>query len=60
MRAVFLDRDNTLIDNDGDLGDPDEVRLLPGAAEGAARLRRAGFVLVVVSNQAGVASCSWS
>ena len=32
-RAVFLDRDGTVIRNDGDLGDPDAVELLPGAAE---------------------------
>ncbi len=55
MRAVFLDRDNTLIDNKGDLGDPDLVRLLPGAADAAARLRAAGFSLIVVTNQGGVA-----
>lgn len=55
MRAVFLDRDNTLIANDGDLGDPDLVRLLPGAADAAARLRDAGYALIVVTNQGGVA-----
>ena len=54
-RAVFLDRDNTLIDNDGDLGDPDQVRLLAHVAPALARLRDAGYVLVVVSNQGGVA-----
>jgi D-glycero-D-manno-heptose 1,7-bisphosphate phosphatase len=54
-RAVFLDRDNTLIDNDGDLGDPAHVRLLPGVAAALARLRDAGWRLVVVSNQGGVA-----
>jgi len=54
-RAVFLDRDNTLIDNDGDLGDPDRVRLLEGVAAALARLRDAGWQLVVVSNQGGVA-----
>jgi D-glycero-D-manno-heptose 1,7-bisphosphate phosphatase len=54
-RAVFLDRDNTLIDNDGDLGDPAHVKLLPGVAAALARLRDAGYRLVVVSNQGGVA-----
>jgi D,D-heptose 1,7-bisphosphate phosphatase len=53
--AVFIDRDNTLIVNDGDLGDPGRVRLVEGAAEGLRRLRAAGFRLVVVSNQGGVA-----
>jgi len=53
--AVFLDRDNTLIANDGDLGDPAQVRLLEGVAEGLAALRDAGFRLVVITNQGGVA-----
>jgi D,D-heptose 1,7-bisphosphate phosphatase len=53
--AVFLDRDGTLIEDAGYLGDPDQVRLLPGAPEGLARLRQAGFRLVLVSNQSGVA-----
>ncbi len=53
-RAVFLDRDNTLIDNDGDLGDPAQVRLVSGV-ESLGGLADAGFRLVVVSNQGGVA-----
>jgi D-glycero-D-manno-heptose 1,7-bisphosphate phosphatase len=53
--AVFLDRDNTLIANDGDLGDPDAVELLPGVPEGLGRLREAGYRLIVVTNQGGVA-----
>lgn len=53
--AVFLDRDNTLIANDGDLGDPAAVVLLPGVADGLAALREDDFLLVVVSNQGGVA-----
>jgi len=52
---VFLDRDNTLIANDGDLGDPAQVRILPGAADGLKKLKDAGFRLVVVTNQGGVA-----
>lgn len=53
--AVFLDRDNTLIANDGDLGSPDAVRLVDGVPGGLKLLRDAGFSLVVVTNQAGVA-----
>src|SRR5690554_2868369 len=45
--AVFLDRDNTLIANDGDLGDPDKVRILDGVPAGLLALRKAGFRLVV-------------
>ncbi len=53
--AVFLDRDNTLIVNEGDLGDPACVRLVEGAAAALARLRAGGYRIVVVSNQGGVA-----
>ena len=53
--AVFLDRDNTLIHNEGDLGDPDEVRLRDGVAAGLKSLAEAGYHLVVVTNQGGVA-----
>ena len=53
--VVFLDRDNTLIANDGDLGDPSRVVLLEGVPEGLVRLRDAGYRLVVVTNQGGVA-----
>lgn len=54
-RAVFLDRDNTLIPNDGDLGDPAAVKLMQGAAAGVASLRGLGYKIVVVTNQGGVA-----
>lgn len=53
--AVFLDRDNTLIANDGDLGDPDAVHLIDGVASGLAALREVGFRLIVITNQGGVA-----
>lgn len=55
QRAIFLDRDNTLIHNDGDLGDPAQVRLIQGAASAVASLRGLGYKMVVVSNQGGVA-----
>ena len=55
--AVFLDRDGTLVEDPppGYLSDPDRVVLLPGVAEGLAALSRAGWPLVVVSNQSGIA-----
>jgi D-glycero-D-manno-heptose 1,7-bisphosphate phosphatase len=51
---VLLDRDGTLIEERDYLSDPAGVKLLPGAARGLKRLKRAGFRLVVVSNQSGV------
>lgn len=62
--AVFLDRDNTLNENDsirdqmrhpGYLQEVELVALMPGAAETCARLKRAGYVLVIVTNQSSVA-----
>src|SRR5690242_11813204 len=54
-RAVFLDKDGTLIEDVPYNVDPAQVRLAPGAAEGLPRLHAGGFRLVVVSNQSGVA-----
>jgi D-glycero-D-manno-heptose 1,7-bisphosphate phosphatase len=53
--GVFLDRDGTLIAEVGHLGDPDGVELLPGVPAALRRLRDAGYALVLVTNQAGVA-----
>ena len=54
-RAVFLDKDGTLIDDVPYNVDPAKIRLATGAAEGLARLHAAGYALFVVSNQSGVA-----
>jgi D-glycero-D-manno-heptose 1,7-bisphosphate phosphatase len=53
--AVFFDRDNTLIVNEGYLGDPAKVVLVDGAAEAVARVRSLGYAVVAFSNQSGVA-----
>lgn len=53
--AVFLDRDGTIIEDPGYLDDPEGVRILPGAAEAIRKLREAGYKIVCVSNQSGVA-----
>jgi len=54
-RAVFLDRDGVLIEDVGYLSEPGAVALLPGAAEAVAALRDAGWRVVVITNQSGVA-----
>lgn len=53
--AVFVDRDNTLIADPGYLRDPNQIRILPGVPDAVKRLREAGFVVVIVTNQSGVA-----
>jgi D-glycero-D-manno-heptose 1,7-bisphosphate phosphatase len=54
-RAAFLDRDGTIMEERGDLGDPDGVVLLPGAADAVRRLKDAGLAVVLVTNQSGIA-----
>jgi D-glycero-D-manno-heptose 1,7-bisphosphate phosphatase len=53
--AVFLDKDGTIIEDVPYSVDPDRMRLTIGAAEGMSLLHEAGYQLVVVSNQSGVA-----
>jgi D,D-heptose 1,7-bisphosphate phosphatase len=53
--AVFLDRDGTITVERGHLRRPDDVELIPGAADAVRSLCQAGFLAVVVSNQSGVA-----
>jgi D-glycero-D-manno-heptose 1,7-bisphosphate phosphatase len=53
--AVFLDRDGTLVEEVPYLHDPAALVLLPGVAGALAALGAAGYALVVVTNQAGVA-----
>ena len=54
-RAVFLDRDGTIIEDVGYLRSADDVRLLPGAAEAIRRLNEQGFLVIVATNQSGIA-----
>lgn len=53
--AAFLDRDGTLIRDAHYLRDPALVELLPGVPDQLRRLTAAGFALVVVTNQSGIA-----
>ncbi|MFG3225345.1 D-glycero-alpha-D-manno-heptose-1,7-bisphosphate 7-phosphatase [Kitasatospora sp. NPDC048194] len=53
-RAVFLDRDGTIIRDVHHIGDPRDVELLPGAAGALRRLARAGWVTCVVTNQSAI------
>jgi D-glycero-D-manno-heptose 1,7-bisphosphate phosphatase len=53
-RAVFFDRDDTLMVNVPYLGDPTQVEAFADTAPALAELSKAGFLLFVVSNQSGV------
>jgi len=54
-RTVFLDKDGTLIDDLPYNVDPRRVRFAPGAREAVRLLSRAGYRLIVATNQAGIA-----
>ncbi len=53
-RAVFLDRDGTIIEEREYLYKPEEVVHLPGAIEALRRLQEASYQLIMVTNQSGV------
>ena len=53
--AVFLDRDGTLNEDPGYLDHPDKMKLLPKVGEALGLLKSAGYKLIVVTNQSGVA-----
>jgi len=54
-KALFIDRDGTLIKEKNFLSEPDQVDNIAGAIEGLKLARNAGFKIIVVSNQSGVA-----
>jgi len=54
-RAVFLDRDGTLMEEVNYCNDPKRVRVFPGTVGALQRLRHAGWLTVVVTNQSGLA-----
>ncbi len=54
-RAVFLDRDGTIVEDVGYLHERDKIKFLPGASKAIKLLNENGFRVVVTTNQAGVA-----
>ncbi|HKI77305.1 MAG TPA: HAD family hydrolase [Ignavibacteriaceae bacterium] len=54
--AVFLDRDGTINEDPGYLGEPEKLRLYPGTGSGLSLLKNElNFKLIVISNQSGIA-----
>ncbi len=54
-RAVFLDKDGTLVENVPYNVDPARLVLTSGAVAGLRLLHEAGYLLIIISNQSGVA-----
>lgn len=54
-RAVFIDRDGTLIEEAGYLNDLDRLHFFPYSVDAVRQLNRAGFTVIVITNQAGIA-----
>jgi D-glycero-D-manno-heptose 1,7-bisphosphate phosphatase len=53
-RAIFLDRDGTIMEDANYVGEVERVMLIPGAPQALRRLKDAGYKLFVVTNQSGV------
>ncbi len=53
-KAVFIDRDGTVIVDRGYLREASGVALLPGAADALTLLAREGYLLVLITNQSGI------
>lgn len=54
-RAIFLDRDGTLIEDAKYLSKVEQVKLLPGAAAAVKAWNEAGWLVILITNQSGVA-----
>ena len=53
-RAVFFDRDGTLMEEVHYCGDPARVRVFPGVPEALRKLKEAGFRTFIITNQSGI------
>src|SRR5919197_5103497 len=53
-RAVFVDRDGTIIHDADYCSDPKQVQVFDGAAAALRRLKNAGYKIIVITNQSGI------
>jgi D-glycero-D-manno-heptose 1,7-bisphosphate phosphatase len=53
-RAVFVDRDGTIMEDCDYCSDPKDVRIFPDVPEALLRLRANGFKLIIITNQSGI------
>jgi D-glycero-D-manno-heptose 1,7-bisphosphate phosphatase len=52
--AVFIDRDDTIMEDCGYCSDPKDVKVFPGVPEALRRLKSNGFKLIIITNQSGI------
>jgi D-glycero-D-manno-heptose 1,7-bisphosphate phosphatase len=53
-RAIFFDRDGTLMEDAHYCGDPARVKVFPGVPGALRRLKQAGFGIFIITNQSGI------
>ncbi|MBC2593968.1 HAD-IIIA family hydrolase [Ruficoccus amylovorans] len=53
-KALFLDRDGTIIVDNGYAHKPEDIQLIPGAANALRRAHELGYLLFLFTNQSGV------
>ena len=53
-RAVFIDRDGTIIHDADYCSDPKQVRIFPGVLEALQQLRDRGYKIIIITNQSGI------
>ena len=54
-KAVFLDRDGTIVEDVGYMNNPRQIQFIPGSIDAIKKLNEAGYKVVVITNQAGIA-----
>jgi len=54
-KAAFLDRDGTIIQENGYISQIKQIELIPGSIEAIKRLKLLGYKIIVITNQSGVA-----
>ncbi|MCF6158313.1 MAG: HAD family hydrolase [wastewater metagenome] len=54
-KAIFLDRDGTLVVHVPYLNSPDQLKLLPNAVRGIRLFKEHGYLIIIVTNQSGIA-----
>ncbi len=54
LPAVFIDRDDTIMEDCGYCSDPKDVKIFPGVPEALRHLKSNGFKLIIITNQSGI------